>query len=209
MVSRSARIWWIGGPAALALVGILGWLAASYLYGWTENRNFEELRRKSELDCTRMPLHCAVRDEDSSAIADFFATGGDPELVDGWGRTALFWAVQNARLGVVGELLSRGADANARDETGSFVLYRAIAGGAYETADQLLAAGSAIDAMNGDSDLQTALHYCVMQNQSECVEFLLLRGADRSVEDSYGYTPLQRVALHDHIDAHVGELLRR
>ena len=209
MMSRSGRIWWIGGPVVLALVGILGWVAVSYLYGWTENRNFEQLRRKSELDCTRLPLHCAVRDEDSSSIADYLATGGDLELVDGWGRTALFWAVQNARLGVVGGLLSGGADANTRDETGSFVFYRAIAGGAYETADQLLAAGAEIDAMNGDSDLQTALHYCVMQNQRECVEFLLVRGADRQLEDSYGYTPLQRVELYDHIDARIGELLRK
>lgn len=206
-MSRSSPALWFGLVATIVLVGFVGWLAASYLYGWSENRNFEALRRKSELDCSRIPLHCAVRDEDHVAVADYFANGGDPELTDGWGRTALLWAVQNDRHELVGALLSGGSNPNARDATGASVFYRAVGAGAYEIADTLLVAGAEIDAMNGDRDLQTTLHYCVMQNRKECVEFLLARGADRGLEDSFGYTPLQRVELHDHIDASIGELL--
>lgn len=51
------------------------------------------------------------------------------------------------------------------------------------------AAGADIDAMNGDLDRDTALHRAVTQNRKDAVEYLLRRGANRHLEDSYGYTP--------------------
>lgn len=207
-VTRSNPALWLGLVAVVALVACGAWLMASYFYARSENRNFEELRRRSELDCTRLPLHCAVRDEDHATVNDYLVSGGDPELLDGWGRTALSWAVQNDRLELVATLLSGGANPNARDHAEVTVFHQAVLQGSYETADSLLTAGADIDAMNGNADQETTLHHCVMQNQRECVEFLLARGADQGLEDSYGYTPLQRVELHDHIDESIGELLR-
>lgn len=208
-MTRSRVLSWLGRAAALAIVVCGLWALASYGYLWTENRNFEELRRRSELDCTRMPLHCVVRDGDEAAVRDYLDDGGDPELTDGWQRSALSWAVQNDRLALVPALLSGGADPNARDHAGMTVFHQTVVQGSFETADVLLAAGADIDAMNGDADKETTLHYCIMQNQKECVVFLLNRGADRLIEDSFGYTPVRRVEVHDHIDADIGELLRR
>jgi ankyrin repeat protein len=195
----------VAGAAILLLVWFL---LLPYLYVQSENRNFEELRRKSALDCATMPLHCAVRDEDLAAVTGYLAAGGDAELKDNWGRSALFWAVYNGRDAMAEALLAAGAEPNTRDEAGMTLFYHTLAGGNFDLADALLAAGADIDAMNGVQDLETILHRCVMQNREDCVQFLLARGADRHLADSYGYTPLQRVELHDHIDAAIGELLR-
>ena len=48
-----------------------------------------------------------------------------------------------------------------------------------------------------------------MANRKDCVEYLLARGADPSLKDSYGYTALKRVELYDWIDDDIGELLRK
>ena len=42
--------------------------ALPYIYVYTENSNFEKLRKKSELDCELMPLHCLVRDEEQHGM---------------------------------------------------------------------------------------------------------------------------------------------
>jgi hypothetical protein len=63
------------------------------------------------------------------------------------------------------------------------------------------AAVAAYFAGGGDPEL-------VMENRPDCLEYLLERGADRRLEDSYGYTPLRRFETYGHLDPAIGELLK-
>ena len=77
----------------MLLVGVF--FVLPYLYVWTENRNFADLREKSQLNCETMPLHCLVRDGDLDGLIEYVENGKDLELKDNWGKTALFWAFTN------------------------------------------------------------------------------------------------------------------
>ncbi|MGI9629196.1 MAG: ankyrin repeat domain-containing protein [Longimicrobiales bacterium] len=198
----------LAGLAAAAVLLVLVWLGLSYLYAATENRNFARLREKSALDCETMPLHCAVRDRDFEAVEAYRASGGDPELKDNWGQSALYWAVRQGRDDMAKALIAGGASAKTRNGEGRSLLYHTVASGNLEVADALIAAGANPDVTDGAEKPRTILHECVMKNQRECVEFLLARGADRTVEDGYGYTPLERAELHPHVDSAIADLLR-
>lgn len=181
--------------------------AMPYIYLYTENSNFERLRKKSELDCELMPLHCLVRDEKMEQIADYVDSGGDLELRDNWGKTALFWALDKEKYQIVSNLLELKASANTTDENGISVFYQAVVSGKYDVANHLLANGADIDAFNGNQYPETALHYCVMKNKPECVRYLVGHGANIYLKDSFGYTVFERIQMHDHIGKETGELL--
>ena len=208
-MNRSRMIWGVGALVALPVVAFVSWIGLGYLYSYSENQNFEKLRQKSELDCAKMPLHCAVRDDDFEALAAYVTAGRDLELKDRWGRSALSWATQFKKRSMVAALLTAGANPEDRNEDGDTPFYWAVTHEAYDLADALLAAGADVNTWNRAKDPHMALHDCVMSNRKGCVDYLLRRGADPSLKDSYGYTALERVELYDWIDNDISELLRK
>lgn len=199
----------IVGAGIVIGFSILLFFAMPYLYLATENNNFAKLRKKSELNCETMPLHCLVRDEDIEGISKYASEGGDLELKDNWGKTALYWAISKDKMHIATVLLSLNADPNTREENGRSVFYQAIAWGKYDIADSLLAHGADIDAYSGNRYPETTLHYCVMKDNSECVRYLLIKGANITLQDSFGYTVFDRVKMHEHIGSEVAELLEK
>ena len=197
-----------GAGIAIALIGLLIYFLP-WLYVHTENRNFANLRKKSELNCETMPLHCAVQDDDIEEINRYISNGGNLELKDHWGRSALFWALSKEKYHTVTLLLNAKADPNTKDENGISIFHQAVAWGKYDVADELLSKGADINAMNGSEYPETTLHYCVMKNKPECVIYLLEHGANKYLEDSFGYTVFERVQTHDHISKEIGELLKK
>lgn len=196
----------VGAGVVITLLVLL-FLAMPYLYLQTENSNFAKLREKSQLDCQSMPLHCLIQDGDREGVATYIGNGGDLELRDNWGRTALFWAISQGRDEFVDMLMAAKADADTRDENGTTVLYQTLAWSKFDIADKLLAGGADIDAMSGDRHPETPLHFCVMKDRPQCVSFLLDRGADRYLRDSFGYNVFDRVRMHEHIGREVAGLL--
>lgn len=180
-----------------------------YIYLHTENRNFENLRKKAELNCQTMPLHCAVRDGDAEGINQYIEGGGNLEIKDNLGQSALFWAIRNSKDPMVEVLLRGGLDPNTKDETGTSILYQTIAWQKYDVADELLESGADIDGLNGVRYPETILHWCVMNNRTECVKYLLDHGANIYLEDSFGYTIFERLQLHDHINEEIGVLFEK
>ncbi|MCU7959488.1 MAG: ankyrin repeat domain-containing protein [gamma proteobacterium symbiont of Bathyaustriella thionipta] len=156
-----------------------------------------------------MPLHCLVRDKDKAGIDAYIKSGRDLELKDNWGRSALFWALWHQQYDMFYDLLDAKSDPDTVDENGISLFYQAVVLGKYAVAKRILESGADIDALNGKSYPQTALHYCVLQNNSECVRFLLEQGANPYLEDSFGYNVFERVRLHDHIDKAIGKLLKK
>ncbi len=196
----------IGAGIVIGLL-VMFFFVLPYVYLYTENRNFAELRVKSELICEKMPLHCLVRDENIAEIRKYAKNGKDLELKDNWGKTALFWALDKEKYRIVQILLSLKADPNAKDDNGISVFHQAVISGKYDIADELLDRGADINGFNGRQHPETTLHYCVMKNKPECVQYLVIRGADKTLKDSFGYTVLERIRMHDHISKEVGELL--
>ena len=183
------------------LIGLLVLLffAMPFLYLYTENSNFAELRKKSELNCETMPLHCLVRDENMEEITKYVRDGKDLELKDNWGKTVLFWALDKEKYPIVNNLIALKADPNTKDENGRSVFHQAVVSGKYDVANELLASGADIDVFNGNQYPETTLHYCVMKNKPECVRYLVEHGANISLEDSFGYTVFERIQMHNHI----------
>lgn len=196
----------VGAGIVIGLLVLL-FFAVPYIYVYTENRNFAELRVKSELNCEKMPLHCLVRDENIEEIAKYAKSGRDLELKDNWGKTALFWALDKEKYHIVHNLLTLKANPNTKDENGISVFHQAVISAKYDVANELLDRGADINEFNGNQYPETTLHYCVMKNKPECVRYLVEQGANQSLKDSFGYTVFERVRMHSHISKEVGELL--
>lgn len=196
----------VGAGVIIGLLVLL-FFAMPHLYLATENNNFAKLRKKSELNCETMPLHCLVRNEDIKGILKYAAEGENLELKDNWGKTALYWAISQDKSHIATVLLSLNVDPNTKDENGRLVFYQTIAWGKYDIADSLLAKGANIDAYSDNRYPETTLHQCVMKDNSECVRYLLGRGANITLTDSFGYTVFDRVKMHKHIGSEVAELL--
>jgi ankyrin repeat protein len=156
-----------------------------------------------------MPLHCLAREENTEEIKKYVSGGGDLEAKDNWGRTALFWALDDQKLHIASLLLTLGADPNTKEENGISVFYRAVVSGKYYFADALLDSGAAIDIFNDDKYPETTLHHCVMKNNLECVAYLISKGANKNLDDSFGYTVFERLQMHDHITNEIRGLLKQ
>jgi ankyrin repeat protein len=198
----------VGAVIIIALLVLL-FFAMPYIYLATENSNFAKLREKSELNCKTMPLHCLVRNEQMEKISQYTVEGKDLELKDNWGKTALFWAASEDKPLMVSKLLSLNANPNTKDENGRSVFYQLVAWSKYDMANELLDNGADINAYNDNKYPETALHYCIMKDNPECVRYLLDKGASAHLKDSFGYTVFERVRIHDHISKEVGMLLKK
>lgn len=193
----------------LVTITLVVLLVGSYsaFYSHSENRNFETLRKKSELDCDALPLHCMVEGGRLGEISSYIQRGGPLELKDNWGQSALLWALRRDKGTLVPILLHAGADPNTKDDSGMSILYQAIVWEKYDIADLLLLHGADIDLLSGNQYPETPLHYCVMKNRLDCVQYALGKGANKDVHDSFGYTVLDRVMTHNHISKEIGEAL--
>lgn len=188
------------------LIGLIKYVLPE-LYLYTENRNFEKLRKKSELDCITMPLHCLVDKEDLEGIKRYIQSGKSLELKDNWGQSAILWALRHKKSTFIPVFLDAGADPNTKDERGISILYKALQMEKFSVADQLIQHGADINMLNNNEYPETALHFCVMKNKLGCVKYLLSHGASKQIKDSFGYTVLDRVETHDHIHKEISEAL--
>lgn len=212
----------VGGLLALSAVLLVAVFVLSVLYSSSENRNFKKMRQKSSLDCAALPLHCLIRLGDATGINAYMASGRNLEIRDGWGQTALFFALKQDETEIGKLLLMHGADPNTLNESGESILREATRINEFEFADNLLAFGANIDAVDHtrhhltanpdsrfvDSGFSTAIHNCIRFERIECIIYLIKNGADLEVEDSYGYTPRQRIDAHAGLSHQLEEYLR-
>jgi ankyrin repeat protein len=175
-----------------------------YLYVLSENNNFEKIRQRSLLNCTTMLLHCLIDANNIDEVKSYVASGKSLEKKDGWGQSALFFAVKNKKIDYVKLLLIAGAD--AKDDYGKKVLLEAVVAGSFDIANQLIMYSADVNGFSGGGKKETLLHFCSIKNKPECVAYLLGKGADTTLKDSYGYTVLDRIDMHEHISEAVKKL---
>lgn len=138
-------------------------------------------------------LHQAAAFGHAEVVGLLLALGVPVNLPDRIGRTALHWAVQEARLEVIDLLICAGADPNvvAVAHEGPYdttILGQAAAFGRVDVISKLLAGGAEIDMT--DRDGLTALHFAAIFSQLEAVSALLAAGASPAARDRRGLRPL-------------------
>jgi len=166
-------------------------------YKATENRNFDRLRQRSELDCSTMPYHCAVRDRDVAKLRELRVNNVDINSRDGWGSTALVYAATSAPE-MVEPLLEAGADVTLFNEYGDDALATVLRMRKFEVAKRLLEKGADINAKVGPGPKRnTRFGEAVIGKDLEMMRFYLAQNVDLTIEDDYGYDGCERVAMYD------------
>lgn len=168
----------VSGLALLFLVcPIIKYIAGEW-YLATENSNFAKNREKSKLDCGKLPIHCAIRDKNSSVLAGLKEHDPLLESRDGWSHTPLYYAIVHVDKEAVKILLRKKANPDARDENGSPALLTAVRMKRYDIAEALLKSGGFVDIEGADKDKISPIGFCVAYNDVKCVRLLLGYGAD-------------------------------
>ena len=117
------------------------------------------------------------------------ALGADPNKPGTAGNTPLADAAFQGDLNVVRALLNRGAKLNAVSRAGTQPIHDAALGGFAEVILELVTRGAEVDARTRD-DGQTPLHAAAVMGKMKAVEMLVAIGADLTIRDFNGRTPL-------------------
>lgn len=138
----------------------------------------------------RTHLHRAAQRGDIGAVRAL-VQAVDVNVRGGWRvESPLHAASRAGNPDVIACLMSAGAHTEIRDRNNDTPLLLAAWLGHAAAVSKLLAAGARVDA---DGIPRSALHCACMQGHANCVSELLRGGADESVEDEDGNTPLQVV----------------
>ena len=116
---------------------------------------------------------------------------------DKWGCTALPLACRNGHRDVAELLLDHGADINATTDNGYTPLTSACANG-HTSITRLLLDRDCSNVNAVDDDGVTALHKACWEGSTECVKELLAHGADTSIKNKDGETPLDIARNQNH-----------
>ena len=144
----------------------------------------------------RTALSWAAWEGHKSTVECLLDRGANIEAKDKYGRTALSWAAMHGKTSAVKYLLDRGADIEAKSDCGDTALLIAALKGHKSTVKCLLAHGANIEAKNlsGETTLLIACR-SIKENQDkpetvQMIKLLCSRGADVSVKDNVGDSPL-------------------
>jgi ankyrin repeat protein len=144
-----------------------------------------------------MPLSddvlAAIYNKNVQALNELTAAGADINSTDEDGRTPLMHAVLDSRPDprFIRHLLRQGATPNAADANQQWrALHYAVQAGGIDVVRVLLEAGASVDAQ--DAFGNTPLWRAVMapKPSTELVELLLLSGADPTLRNHHGISPL-------------------
>jgi ankyrin repeat protein len=160
----------------------------------------------------------ASRLGDVKTLDSLLSSGINPELLDHFGHTPLYYAVSFNQTNAVELLLNYHADPNAlfkghidAPQTSATPLQIAAELGNRRIASLLIAAGAEVDEKGPTG--RTALHYA--RGQLDVVQLLINKGADVNARDADGISPLNEAAWTGSIDtaailllhgAHINEI---
>ena len=136
-------------------------------------------------------LMTAIKANDSAQVRRLIAAGVDVNAADAGGDIPLIMAAYLGHTEITRLLLEAGADVGAVDSgMKATALHAAAYAGRTEPARLLLQHGIAIDAQ-GPYNGYTALHDAIWQNNVETARVIVEAGADLSLRNHEGQTPLE------------------
>ena len=194
-----SRLWSDQKNIVLSIVIFTIWILLSFGYNYTIYLAEKEYRKKSEINCTELPYHCAVQKKDLASMDLFKQKAVSLELKDGFGQTALIRAMYDHE--IVKKLLDLGANPNTASDDGTTPLFYALIlqnDPNFESAKSLILFGARVNelfSVYGDSKKMTVLNYTITQGKMDAVEFLLRNGADPLIRDEYGYNGCERMKM--------------
>lgn len=148
------------------------------------------------------PLHVAASQNilklGNTILSGFSATGVDPSVRDGFGRTPLHWAAMADRTNFVLLLLEKGATVDAVDCQNRTPLMSGSAFGATGAVRLLLQWGA--DVSKASRGGLTPLHAAAAGGQVETAEVLIAAGADVHKRTDMGANPRHCAEKQGHAD---------
>ena len=133
------------------------------------------------------PLIIAVNNGSVEIVEWFIEQDVPVDSLDGFGRSALFYAAVNGNSNLVGHLIDAGAKANFSSSLSKTPLMAAVHNNHYDSAQLLLATQNAGINVTDHSGW-SALFYAVWNKNIEMVQLLLENRASQSLVDDNGMT---------------------
>lgn len=121
------------------------------------------------------PLNQAASRGHTKVVVFLLEFGATPNLVDGLGNTALFYAIRSKHMEVVNALIKGGADVNWKDESGETALFKALRSKYAEGVKALIKGGADVNLKNKKGI--NALHLAKKKKGHEIAEILSDAGA--------------------------------
>lgn len=140
----------------------------------------------------------AVQQRSFETARALLAAGGDVNVPQGDGATALAWAAHWDEVDLSSKLIAAGADVAAANDLGVTPLMLAAANGSLPLVELLLAAGAVPDAVRPTGD--TALMFAAQAGSVEVVRRLAAAGANPNARTAGGHTALMWAAAEAHAD---------
>jgi ankyrin repeat protein len=152
-------------------------------------------------------LHVAASNDNVEAAHILISHGAKIDMRDTVNNdTALIYGIRDGKFSVAELLLEAGADPNLTDRRGFAPVHIAVARNDAKLVQCLLDHGAAIN-VRTHSDGRTPLIIAAAAGFEQMVEMLLSRGADPSIVDGGGKSPLER-AVECHRSG-VAEILKK
>ena len=157
--------------------------------------------RLDELDrLSRSALHYAVLRNNVNIVKILISNGASLYKADDTGVTALHYAAKNNNPELVNCFLSEQKLEDIPDNQGRTALMWAASQGSKDVLDLMLKNPSYFSVHACDKDGLSALHFACIAGNDPCVKLLIAKGADVSLRDKLGQTPLFKACQQGHLN---------
>jgi hypothetical protein len=148
------------------------------------------------------PLCLSIKTKQPNIAFAILARKVDPDVADlETGRTPLFYACMQGKVGICQMLINAGADPNYGDFKAVTPLMMASQAKDWRTVKFICGLRRKIDYDAQDFNGWTAMHYAASKDGHKCIKWLLDAGANRRIGDMNKRTPLHIAKLGDHGDS--------
>jgi palmitoyltransferase len=170
------------------------------LLHWSAINNRKEvvqylLSKGSEIDAIggdlqSTPMHWATRQGHLSMVVLLLNSGADASILDGEGCNCLHLAAQFGHTAIAAFLIAKGEEINATDASGmTALMWSAYRISTNDPTRLLITLGASLN-LSDHKHKNTALHWAVYSRNSNAVSLLLKAGADTTITNGVGDTPL-------------------